>query len=211
MRFERHDRMLYATDASIYQVEPIGVVIPRTINEVERVVRYCARRGLPMLPRGGGTSLAGQTVGRAVVLDLSRHCRGIRDLDAAARRVRVEPGVVLDDLNAEAARHGLLFGPDVATSTHATLGGMIGNNSAGAHSILYGRTVEHLEAAELLMADGSRLTAERGAAQRDERVGELTRRVAAVVTPLAGEIRRRYPRTIRRVNGYNLDLILDHI
>ncbi len=207
VRFGRHDRMLYATDASIYQVEPIGVVVPRTIRDAERVVRYCARQGLPLLPRGGGTSLAGQAVNVAVILDFSPWCRRVAAIDPLTRTAVVEPGVVLDDLNRAAAAHGLMFGPDVATATHATIGGMIGNNSAGAHSILYGRTVEHLDAVDVLLADGTPVTLSGRAGSG--RAAELARGVADIVRPLAGEIRDRYPTTIRRVNGYNLDLVLD--
>ena len=211
VRFSRHDRMLYATDASIYQVEPLGVVVPKTIADVEVVVRFCAERRLPILPRGAGTSLAGQAVNRAIVIDFSRHCDALLELDGQRRRARVQPGMVLDHLNAALSGRGLMFGPDVATSMHATLGGMIGNNSAGVHSILYGRTVEHLLAVDVLLADGSRLRFEEGASLRDERVAELTRRVAEVTLSLEGEIEKRYPRTRRRVNGYNLDLILEQI
>ena len=211
VRFGRHDRMLYATDASIYQVEPVGVVAPDTIDAAEKVVRYCADHGLAVLPRGAGSSLAGQTVADAIVIDFSPWCHHIGDIDPAAGTVEVEPGVVLDQLNRTAAAHGLMFGPDVASSTHATLGGMIGNNSAGAHSILYGRTVEHVEGLEVVLADGTRLAFAKGAAEHDERVAELTRRVADVVGPLGDEIHRRYPKTLRRVNGYNLDLIVDQL
>ena len=202
MRFGRHDRMLYATDASIYQVEPIGVVTPATPDDAQRVVRYCAEHGLAVLPRGAGTSLAGQAVGHAVVIDFSAHCRRVVGVDPAGRTADVEPGVVLDQLNEAAVRHGLQFGPDVATATHATIGGMIGNNSAGAHSILYGRTVEHVESVEVMLADGTRLELARGAADLDPRVADLTQRIAGVIGPLAGEIRRRFPKTVRRVNGY---------
>jgi FAD/FMN-containing dehydrogenase/Fe-S oxidoreductase len=208
VRFARHDRLLYATDASIYQVEPLGVVIPRTVADVEAAVRCCARHGLPILPRGAGTSLAGQAVNQAVVIDLSRHLTGVLAIDARARTSHVEPGVVLDALNAALHPLGLIFGPDVATSTHATIGGMIGNNSAGARSLCYGRTVEHVQALDVLMADGERVWLEEGAAARPGRVRELTRAVAGVVLPLAEEIDRRFPKTLRRVNGYNLDLLL---
>ncbi|MCZ6543191.1 MAG: FAD-binding protein [Planctomycetota bacterium] len=211
VRFSRHDRLLYSTDASIYQVEPIGVVVPRHIKDVQQIIAYCAQHRLPILPRGGGTSLAGQAVSNAVVLDFSRYCRHVHAIDAPGKTVSVDPGLVLNELNRHAAGHGLMFGPDVASSTHATVGGMIGNNSAGAHSILYGRTVEHLNAVDVLLADGTRVTLDRGAAVRAAEVAELSRRVAEVVVPLADEIRRRYPKTIRRVNGYNLDLILDQI
>ncbi len=211
VRFGRHDRMLYATDASIYQVEPIGVVVLRRVEEVEPIVRYCAERGLPVLPRGGGTSLAGQAVNRAVVIDFSAHCRRITDLDPVRALAVVEPGVVLDSLNAAAAPHGLMFGPDVATTTHATLGGMIGNNSAGARSILYGRTVEHVEALDAVGAVGAPMRLAQGAAGGSESAAALARGAAAIVRPLAAEIWKRYPRTTRRVNGYNLDLVLDEL
>lgn len=211
VRFGRHDRMLYATDASLYQVEPLGVVVPRSVDELEPIVRIAARHGLSLLPRGGGTSLAGQTVNRSLVIDCSAYCRGIADIDAEARTARVEPGVVLDQLNASLAPRGLAFGPDVATSTHATLGGMIGNNSAGARSILHGRTVEHLIGLDAILADGTRVRLEEGAAARDERVHDLTRRVVEVVTPLATRIRARFPRIVRHVDGYNFDLLLDQI
>ena len=210
VRFARHDRMLYSTDASIYQVEPIGVVVPRHMDDVRAFVEFCGRRNLPILPRGSGTSLAGQAVNRAVVLDLSRHCDRIVRIDPDRRSATVQPGVVLDELNRRASAHGLMFGPDVATSTHATLGGMIGNNSAGVHSILYGRTVEHVESLEVLLANGTQLELYKGAGQgSDDRVAKLTRQVAEVVMPAADEIRRRFPKTLRRVNGYNLDLLLD--
>ncbi|MCP3904665.1 MAG: FAD-binding protein [Planctomycetes bacterium] len=211
VRFDRHDRMLYATDASIYQVEPVGVVVPRHLGDVEETLRYCGEHAVPILARGAGTSLAGQVVNTAVVIDFSAWCHAMLEVCPERRTARVEPGIVLDTLNETLARHGLMFGPDVATSTHATLGGMIGNNSAGAHSVLYGRTVEHVIGLDVLLADGQRVRLEEGAALRDERVARLTRGVADVVRPLAGEIRRRFPRTRRRVNGYNLDLVLDQI
>ena len=211
VRFGDHDRMLYATDASIYQVEPIGVVVPRTLADVEAIVLYAARHRLPILPRGAGTSLAGQTVNDAIVIDFSVHLDRLHEIDRAAASVRVQPGVVLDRLNDAVAPYGLMFGPDVATSTHANIGGMIGNNSAGAHSILYGRTVDHVIGLDVLLADGTRLWLDEGAAERDERVAGLTRRVVEVVTPLAGEIEQRFPKTLRRVNGYNLDLVLDEL
>jgi FAD/FMN-containing dehydrogenase len=128
VRFGRHDRMLYATDASIYQVEPLGIVAPESIADAEAAVRYCADHGLAVLPRGAGTALAGQTVGEAVIIDFSPFCHRIRTIDAETETAEVEPGVVLDQLNRAAGAQGLMFGPDVATSTNATLGGMIGNN-----------------------------------------------------------------------------------
>ncbi len=211
VRFSRHDRMLYATDASIYQVEPLGVVIPADVEDGAMAAACCLDAGVPVLPRGGGTALAGQTVNRAVVIDFSARCRAIMEIDEARRVARVEPGVVLDALNAQLAPYGLAFGPDVATSSHATLGGMIGNNSAGANSIIYGRTVENLIGIDAMMADGRRIRFDRGAASRDPRVHEITSRLAAIVLPLATEIDRRIPKIRRHVDGYNLDILLDQL
>lgn len=211
VRFGRHDRLLYATDASIFQVEPMGVALPRSLDDLRAVVRFAAERGLVILPRGGGTSLAGQAVNRALVIDCSKFLRSVTRIDAEARRVTVEPGAVLDDLNRALAPHGLVFGPDVATSGHATLGGMIGNNSAGARSILYGRTVEHVIALRAMLADGSEHVFEEGAGERDPVIRDLTARVAAIVQRVREPVRARYPKIVRRVNGYNLDLILDQI
>jgi len=209
VRFGRHDRMLYATDASIYQVEPIGVVVPRRIDDLPAIVEFARERDLAMLPRGGGTSLAGQTVNRAIVVDVSKHCRGIVSVDAATRTCIVEPGVVLDQLNRALAPSGLMFAPDVATATHATIGGMIGNNSAGAHSILFGRTVDHVLAIDALLPSGQRMSLHEGAAEGA--ASALARKAADIARAHAAEIRARFPRILRRVDGYNLDLLLDQI
>jgi len=211
VRFDRHNRMLYATDASIYQVEPIGVVIPADLEDALRAITYCCEHEIPMLPRGGGTSLAGQTVNVAVVIDFSRWCNRLLDVNGEAKTARVEPGMILEHLNDALAEHGLMFGPDVATAAQANLGGMIGNNSAGAHSVLYGRTVEHVRALDVVLANGERLHFRRGTSQHDDRVRELTQQVADIVLPIADEIRTRYPKTIRHVDGYNLDLMLEQI
>ena len=211
IRFGRHDRMLYATDASIYQVEPIGVVVPHTVDDGAKVVAFLAQEGVAILPRGAGTALAGQSVNRAVVVDFSQYCRGIRAIDLEARRAIVEPGVTLDQLNEALSPHGLMFGPDVATSSHATIGGMVGNNSAGAHSILYGRTVENLLALEVVFADGSVHRLEEGSCDRDPSQRALMEALAAIVTPIADEIRARFPKILRHVDGYNLDLLLDQL
>ncbi len=211
VRFGRHDRMLYATDASMYQVEPVGVVVPRSIADAERAARFCIEQNVAILPRGGGTSLAGQCVNDAVVIDFSAHCRRMIDVDAASMRAEVEPGIVLDHLNAALAPRGLMFGPDVATSSHANLGGMIGNNSAGAHSILYGRTVEHVIELDVLLASGHRLRFHEGAAEQDSIARDLTQQIANVILSREREIDARFPRTIRHVDGYNLDLMLRQI
>ncbi len=208
VRFDLHDRMLYGTDASLYQVEPIGVVIPANVEDAKRAAAFCIARGLPILPRGGGTSLAGQCTNRAVVIDCSVNCRAILELDGAARRVRVEPGVTIDDLNDQIAASGLFFAPDPATSRHANVGGAIGNNAAGARSILYGRTAENLLGVDVMLGDGSVIRLEEGASRRDPRAKELARRVLEVVLPLAPVIRERFPKTIRRNAGYALDMIV---
>lgn len=211
IRFGRHDRMLYSTDASIYQVEPIGVVVPHSVEDGAAVVRHLGAEGVPMLPRGSGTALAGQSVNRAVIVDFSQHCREIVSVDADRRRAVVEPGVTLDQLNEALAPHGLMFGPDVATSSHATIGGMIGNNSAGAHSILYGRTVENLVALEVVLADGSVHRFEEGSCDRSPAQRAIADAVAAIVRPIAGEIKARFPRILRHVDGYSLDIFLEQL
>ncbi|HEB60274.1 MAG TPA: FAD-binding oxidoreductase, partial [Phycisphaeraceae bacterium] len=213
VRLSPHDRGLYATDASLYQVQPLGVVIPRYIAEVPNLVRFCHDHQLPILPRGAGSSLAGQTVNRALVFDFSRYCNELLEININNRTCRVQPGIVLDDLNNALAEQGtgLFFGPDVATSSHANLGGMIGNNSAGARSIIYGRTVENLNALDVALADGRTMRFYEGAAADDPQVREITEQIAAVVLKYASEIKQRFPRTRRRVNGYNLDLILTQL
>ncbi|MDP7070111.1 MAG: FAD-linked oxidase C-terminal domain-containing protein [Phycisphaerales bacterium] len=206
--FDRHHRMLYATDASMYQVEPFGVVVPATTQDVARTVAWCSRHGLPVLPRGGGTSLAGQTVNRAVVVDCSKHLRSVGEIDLHAATVQVEPGAVLDRVQERAAAAGLMFGPEVSTSTHATLGGMISNRSAGLHSLRWGMTDAHVQALDVILADGAEVRFERGAASRSARVADLTQQVVEIVKPLANEIDARYPKTRRNVGGYALDRVL---
>lgn len=211
VRLGRHDRMLYATDASIYQVEPLGVVLPASIEDAMRAVRFCSQRGLPMLPRGGGTSLAGQCTNRAVVLDFSLHCRGLLELDEQARTCRVEPGITVDDLNDRLKPSELFFAPDPATSRQANVGGCIGNNAAGARSIIYGRTSENLLGIDIVTAAGRKMRLDEGAATRDASVAELTQQVVDVVRRNESLIRERFPKTIRRNAGYALDMILSQL
>jgi FAD/FMN-containing dehydrogenase/Fe-S oxidoreductase len=208
VRFDLHNRLLYATDASLYQVEPLGVVIPASIPDAVLAVEFCAGRGLAILPRGGGTSLAGQCTNRAVVIDFSPNCRKLLELDPAARACRVEPGLTVDDLNDQIAHSGLFFPPDPATSRQANIGGCIGNNAAGARSIRYGRTSESVLGVDVCLADGARLTLDEGAATRSLRAADLTRRVVDVVRRHERLIRERFPKTIRRNAGYGLDMIL---
>lgn len=211
VRFSRHDRMLYSTDASIYQVEPIGIVVPRTREDTSAVIEYARDHGLAVLPRGGGTSLAGQAVSHAIIVDCSQYQRRILEVDPEGRTCRVEAGVVLDQLNRAVAQHGLMFGPDVATASHATIGGMIGNNSAGAHSILYGRTVEHLRGVEAVLPDGTVTRFDADSINRTGRADELTHSIAQIIAPIEAGIDARFPKIKRHVDGYNLDLILDGI
>lgn len=208
VRFDRHDRLLYATDASIYQVEPLGLVVPADIDDAIALIRFCARRGIPMLPRGGGTSLAGQCTAQAVIIDFSAHCHALRDLDVDARRCRVEPGITIDQLNHLLRPHRLFFAPDPATTAQANIGGCIGNNAAGARSIRYGRTSENLIGLDVCLADGQCVRLAPGSAAHDPRARQLTRDVVSLVRRFEPQIRQRYPTTLRRNAGYALDLIL---
>jgi len=206
--FDVHHRMLYSTDASVYQVEPIGVVVPDSIDDVVRAVRFCVDHGVSILARGGGTSLAGQCTADAVVIDTSPNCRALLEVDTDRRRCRVEPGITIDDLNDQVRARGLFFAPDPATARHATIGGCVGNNAAGARSIRYGRTSESLLGLDVCLADGSLLRLDAGADGREPRAADLTNRVVAVVRRHERLIRERFPKTIRRNAGYALDAIL---
>jgi FAD/FMN-containing dehydrogenase/Fe-S oxidoreductase len=212
LRFDRAGLGLYSTDASLYQIEPLGVALPRSAADVPAIVRAAYEEGVPIVPRGGATSLSGQTVGRGLVLDFSRYLNRIGIVDRDRMTVRVEPGVVLDQLNRHLDPLGLMFAPDVSTSDRATLGGMIGNNSAGARSLRYGKTVDHVHALDVVLDDGTParfepLDAEglRRVAARDDRPGRLHRTVRDVVARHEADIRARFPRILRRVSGYNLD------
>jgi FAD/FMN-containing dehydrogenase/Fe-S oxidoreductase len=206
LRTDRLARVLYATDASIYEIVPDGVAFPRSVDDVATAVCLCARHGVPLTARGAGTGLAGGAVNRGLQLDCSRHLNRILEIDPAARTARVEPGVVLDDLNAAVKPHGLQFAPDVATSSRATLGGMIANNSCGAHSILYGRTVDHVLSLDLVLADGSRCTWGAGADTPDNtRARACAETLRAVVREEADEVAARFPKLLRCNGGYALD------
>ncbi|HEY3098117.1 MAG TPA: FAD-binding oxidoreductase, partial [Methylomirabilota bacterium] len=215
VRFDPASLLLYSTDASMYQVEPIGVVTPRDADDVIAAFDVARRQQVALLPRGGGTSLTGQTVNRALVLDFSQHMNGVLEVNADELWARVQPGLVQDELNHAIRDLGLLFGPDTSTSNRATLGGMIGNNSGGSHSIAYGLTVEHVLELDALLADGTRVRfgtvtpAEFEAKMRlDGAEGRIYREVAAIRTEYADEIRARYPKHWRRVAGYNLNELI---
>jgi FAD/FMN-containing dehydrogenase/Fe-S oxidoreductase len=215
VRFDAGSRALYATDASNYRQVPIGVVVPKGPDDVEAALAVCLRHGAPVLGRGAGTSLAGQTCNVAVVLDVSRHLSRILEIDPERRIARVEPGVVLDKLRKEAGRHGLTFGPDPATHAWCTLGGMIGNNSCGAHSLTTGRTSDNVEALDVVTYGGLRLKV--GATPDAEldrivraggRRGEIYAGLRSLRDRHARRIRERFPNIPRRVSGYNLDELL---
>ena len=215
IRTDSVTKMLYRTDASMYEMEPLGLVLPARVEDVVHTVRVAADHGIALLPRGGGTSLAGQAVGRALHIDYSKHMNAVIELDAEARWVRVQPGVVLDELNEALKPHALQFAPDVATSSRANVGGMIGNNSSGAHSILHGKTIDHVLDLSVVLADGTTATFSAQSAaewQSKEELsgleGSIYRGVRRVVTEYEDEIRRRFPGVMRRVSGYNLDELI---
>ena len=212
VRFDPASRLLYSTDASMYQVEPIGVVIPRDGDDVQAAVEVARTQRVALLPRGGGTSLTGQTVGRALVLDFSRWMNRVLEVNTEEQWARVQPGLVQDELNHHVRPLGLLFGPDTSTSNRATLGGMLGNNSGGSHSIAYGLTVDHVLEITALLADGTRVVfgdvTPEEALRRGRRAGlegAIYREVARIRDAYADEIRARYPHHWRRVAGYNLN------
>ncbi|GAA3566742.1 FAD-binding and (Fe-S)-binding domain-containing protein [Nonomuraea rosea] len=193
VRDDPYTRHLYSSDASMYAIEPLAVAFPRDEGDVQALVAACGELEVPVLPRGAGTSLAGQTVGAAVIVDFSRHMNRILEIDG--RTARVQPGVVQDQLNRAAGKHGLMFGPDTSTSNRATIGGMIGNNSAGSHSVLYGSTVDHVQALRVVLADATMPDLATDARLND-----------AVAAILSGLDLSGFPRFWRHSGGYRLDL-----
>ena len=215
VRFDPYSRALYSTDASIYQIQPLGVVVPKTKEDVIATVDLAYQNGVPVLPRGGGTSLAGQTVGEAIVMDMSKYMNQLLEVNTEEHWARVQPGIVLEGLNLLLRETGLFFPPDPATSNRSNVGGAIGNNSCGAHSILYGKTVDHVEAVETVLSNGvltnlGALSPEELAAKlRAEGLeGQIYSLVKAIAESNASEVDSRYPRIMRRVGGYNLDELL---
>ena len=208
--FDAFSRGRYSTDASIYQIEPIGVVVPRHTQDVLCALQIAADEGIPVLPRGGGTSQVGQTVGTALVMDTTRYLQQIGEFDPAERSIWVEPGLVLDQLNRWLKPHGLFYPVDVSTGNRATLGGMAGNNSCGARSLRYGNMVHNLRAIDALLADGT--AAHFGALKDAGKQGppaELLRRLTELGRSEAEEIELRFPKLLRRVGGYNIDELVD--
>ena len=212
-------RALYSTDASIYQIEPLGVALPRTQDDLIAAVELAAKYKLPVLPRGSGSSLAGQAIGQALILDCSRYLDKILEIDPDARTARVEPGVVLSSLNRAAARHGLVFGPDPASAERATLGGVIGNNATGAHSIEYGMTADHVLEAEVVLSDGSLARfgevpvfdhSMRGVrrSNSEDRFSTIVSAALRIREEQAGVIKEHWPAAWRNSAGYRLNYLL---
>jgi FAD/FMN-containing dehydrogenase/Fe-S oxidoreductase len=215
VRFDHGSRALYATAGGNYRQIPIGVVVPRHEEDVIRTIEICRKYAAPLLARGGGTSLAGQCCNVAVVVDCSKYLRGIVELDPKHKRARVQPGVVLDDLRNAAEKYHLTFAPDPSTHDHCTLGGMIGNNSCGVHSVMGGKTVDNIEQLRVITYDGLQLTV--GPTSEAElesiiraggRRGEIYAGLLSLRDKYANLIRERYPKIPRRVSGYNLDQLL---
>lgn len=212
VRFDKAARILYASDASPYEIKPYGVVLPKTVEDIRRTLEVARRYGLPVLPRGGGTSLAGQTVGEAIVVDVSKYMDEILEFDEAARTVKVQPGVVRDPLNVFLKPYKLQFTPDVSTTNRANVGGMVANNSAGTRSIKYGKSVDQVISMTVMLMDGTvtelrELSGDELEAKLKQPglEGDIYRTVQRVVRENEAEIEARFPKVMRRVGGYNLD------
>ncbi|SUZ71350.1 uncharacterized protein METZ01_LOCUS24204 [marine metagenome] len=215
VRFDPFSRVLYSTDASIYQMEPVGVVIPRNVDDVLAVIEVAKGNGVPVLPRAGGTSLAGQTVNHAIVTDFSKYLNQIIEVNQEEQWARVQPGIVLDDLNRQLLPYGLMYAPDPTTSSRACVGGGVGNNSCGAHSVIYGKTLDHIKEVSVILSDGTQSHFKEVETRELEAklsgVGlesEIYRGVRRLAQENITEIEARYPNIMRRVSGYNLDEFL---
>ena len=212
VRFDDMTRMLYSTDASMYQIQPVGVVMPRTADDVVAVLELANRYKVPVLPRGGGTSLAGQTVGHAIVIDFSKYMHNILEVNAEEGWVKTQPGIILDELNRQISDTGMLFAPDPSTSNRGNVGGALGNNSCGAHSLLWGKTVDNVLGMDVVLSDGDRASFSRlsgdeleGKMRLSGLEGSIYREIFALGDQHREEVIRRYPKIQRRVSGYNLD------
>ena len=216
VRFDTSSRAMWSADGSNYRHVPIGVVQPVDLDDVEATVDIARRYEVPLLPRGASTSIGGQAVNEALVVDFSRHLDRVLEIDPEARTARVQPGVVLDDLRDAARPHGLTFGPDPSTHNRCTLGGMIANNACGSHSVAWGKTVDNVRELDVLLADGTRMTVGRtpdlaAAARRPGREGAIYRELTALRDRLGTTISAELdaPGMTRRVSGYNLEQLLD--
>ncbi|HTS46322.1 MAG TPA: FAD-linked oxidase C-terminal domain-containing protein [Bryobacteraceae bacterium] len=213
VRFDQISRALYSTDASVYQIRPLGVVIPKTRQDIINTIQICHRVHCPLTMRGGGTSQAGQAIGDGIQVDTSKYFNRVLEINIQERWARVEPGVILDQLNAQLAPHGLRFAPDISTASRATIGGMMANNSAGARSVVFGKTIDHVLEQTVALSDASVVHFRE--IRRDEIPTGDTLEAACYRTVLdlarqhSAEIAQRYPKILRRVGGYNLDEFAD--
>jgi FAD/FMN-containing dehydrogenase len=214
IRTDAATRILYSTDASIYQIEPLGVAIPKTQDDLIAAVELAAKYKVPILPRGSGSSLAGQAVGQALILDCSRYLDKILAIDPQARTAKVEPGVILATLNRAAAKHGLTFGPDPASAERATMGGIIANNATGAHSIMYGMAADHILASDVILSDGSLAILgempinDIGYSESDSRISNIVSAALNIREKYAETIKANWPRAWRNSAGYRLNYLL---
>ncbi len=213
VRFDKISRALYSTDASVYLIEPLGVVIAKTRDDIIQALEICRSFRCPVTMRGGGTSQAGQAIGAGIQIDTSKYYNRLLEVNAEERWVRVEPGIVLDELNAQLAPLGFRFAPDISTASRATIGGMMANNSSGARSVLYGKTIDHVLEQTVLLSDGT-IANFREMPRKDVPTGDTLeaacyRTVLELAAEHAGEIDRRYPKILRRVGGYNLNEFVD--
>jgi FAD/FMN-containing dehydrogenase/Fe-S oxidoreductase len=217
VRFDKYSRALYSQDASIYSMEPAGVVLPKSVEDVQAIMEICNRNGVKVLSRGGGTGLSGQTVQEgAVVIDYTKYMHDLIEINAEEQWVRTQPGVTLTELNRQLRPHGLMFTPDPSTASRATVGGAMGNNSCGAHSIIYGKTVDHVLGQDVVLSDGSIASFENvSGVALDSKLrlggleGDIYRAVRDVAARAAPLVEANFPKVLRRVGGYNLDLVND--
>ena len=215
LKLDPASRILYATDASMYQIEPLGVAIPKTQDDLQAAVELAAKHKIPILPRGSGSSLGGQAIGESLILDCSRYLDSIVEINPETHTATVEPGVILTSLNLAAAKHGLMFGPDPASAERATMGGVIGNNATGAHSILYGMSADHVISADVLMADGSlavwnevMFDKEKRKKKKDSLLDSFLSTSLDIREKYADAIKQKFPKSWRNSAGYRLNYLL---
>ena len=214
VRFDRYSRQLYATDASIYKITPLGVVLPHDADDVSAVIETCNNAGISVLPRGGGTGLSGQTVNRGVVIDFSKYMHNVLEINGEEGWVHTQPGITIDELNRQVSHTGKYFTPDPSTSSRANIGGAMGNNSCGSHSIIYGKTVDQVQQMSVILSDGSPATFQSlTASQLEGKMGlsnlegQIYRGIPTIADTAAPEVDRRFPKILRRVGGYNIDRV----
>ena len=214
VRFDRYSRQMYATDASIYKITPLGVVIPRDADDVSAVIETCNNAGVSVLPRGGGTGLSGQTVNRGVVIDFSKYMHDVLEINGDEGWVQTQPGITIDELNRHVAHTGKYFTPDPSTSSRANIGGAMGNNSCGSHSIIYGKTVDQVQQMSVILSDGSPASFEAlTTSQLESKMGlsslegQIYRGIPGIADSAAPEVDKRFPKILRRVGGYNIDRV----